>query len=306
MRIEARNDLDLRLLEAFAAVIAHGTTPAAAAHLGISQSAVWNALRSLEARLGLPLFNREGRRLVPTAEALAVHAEVAPLLGAFDGLAGRLRALRGNERRRLRIAATSAMGGAVVPPALRPLRRAMPDLEVALDLGPAAHVAQSVALGLADFGLMLGPVPRGDLAVTVLGRSNLVAILPRGNMLASRTVVGPADLQRFALIGSAPALEPLVEAAFGLQGIAYAPSLACNRMDGVCALVHAGLGVAVVDVCSAAMSRGLAVVIRRFAPVTAIPAILLTRPDRAPDALHDAFAAALAEAVEALASAGRG
>src|SRR5690606_13778470 len=115
-------------------------TPAAAAHLGISQSAVWNALRSFEAQLGFALFRREGRRLVPTPEALSVHAEVAPLLEAFDGLAGRLRALRRRGRRVLTVAATSAMGRAVVPPALHRLRRTAPELEVTLDLGPPAHV----------------------------------------------------------------------------------------------------------------------------------------------------------------------
>ncbi len=301
-----RNDLDLRLIEAFAAVIAHGTTPAAAAHLGVSQSAVWNALRSLEAQLGFPLFRREGRRLAPTPEALAVHAEVAPLLGAFDGLAGRLRDPRRRGRRGLTVAATAPMGRAVVPPALARLRRAMPGLEAVLDLGPAAHVAQSVALGLADFGLLLGPAPRGDLSVTVLGRPHLVAILPQDNMLTTRAVVGPADLVRFPLIGGGTVLAPLVEAAFGLQGIAYAPGLTCNREDGICALVHAGLGVAVVDPYSAAMSQGLAVVSRRFAPVTAIPALLLSRPDRPADALGTAFAAAIGEAVAALAPAGWG
>lgn len=308
MRIERRNDLDLRLIEAFAAVIEHGTTPAAAEVLGMSQSAVWNAVRNFEAQLDLVLFRREGRRLVVTDAGLAVYRDIRPLIGALDVLAGRLRRLRQHRRQRLDIAATSSLGRAVVPPALRRFLAGVPGIEIGLELGSADQVAQAVSLGLADLGLLLGPVPDAALAATLLGRAELVAILPQDNLLTSRAVVGPADLDRFDLIGGGPLLAPLITGAFALQGLGYAPRLICNREDGACAMVHAGLGVAVIDPYSAEMSRGLAVVTRRFAPATSVPVMALQRKTDGPggDPVLAALLAALTETIEALAPAGWG
>ncbi|TKT81043.1 LysR family transcriptional regulator [Aquamicrobium sp. LC103] len=307
MRIERRNDLDLRLIEAFAAVIERGTTTAAADHLGLSQSVVWNAIRTFEAQIGVALFRRAGRRLEPTEEGLCVYEEIRPLLGALDGLAGRLRALKKHKRRRLVLAATSAMGCAVVPIALRRFMADAPQVEINLNLDSADAVARAVELGLADLGVVQGPVSHAALKITVLGTAELVAVLPQDHLLTTRAVVGPTDLVRHTLIAGGPALTPLIRGAFSLQGVQYAPSLSCDQAVGACALVHAGLGVAVVDPYSAAMSRGLALVTRRFSPTTSLSAVALQRGGGdEEDPLASALLLVLMEAVASLAPAGWG
>ncbi|HRE22024.1 MAG TPA: LysR family transcriptional regulator, partial [Rhabdaerophilum sp.] len=65
----------LRELEVLRTLIAYGKATAAARKLGISQPAVSRAIHQLEKRTGLVLFRREGGRLVPTADALALHKE---------------------------------------------------------------------------------------------------------------------------------------------------------------------------------------------------------------------------------------
>lgn len=301
--MERQSDLDLRLIEIFAAVVEAGTTPAAAASLGMSQSAVWNALRKFEAQLGLDLFRRDGRRLVPTPEGLQVHRDIGPVLGALDGLRGRLADLGQVGPHQLTIAAMSSLGRAVVAPALQHFLEDRPEISVNLELGTSDQVMRAVEFGLADLGLVLGAVPEGPLDATLLGRPELVAIMARDNLLTSRAVVGPADLIRNPIIGGGPILGQPVQHAFALQGVAYAPQLTCNREDGICAMVHAGLGVAVVDPYSAVMSRGLAIATRRFAPVTVIPvmAVQLGR-----NALAQAFLPDLEAVIESLAPAGWG
>jgi LysR family transcriptional regulator, regulator for metE and metH len=59
-------DVDTRTLELLEAIAADGTLTAASRRLHISQPALSQRLSGLEARLGIPLFEREGRRLVPT------------------------------------------------------------------------------------------------------------------------------------------------------------------------------------------------------------------------------------------------
>lgn len=64
-------------LAAFEALCRLGSTLAAAAEMGVTQGAVSKLVAGLEARLGVPLFRREGRHLVP----LPAAAEVAVDLG---------------------------------------------------------------------------------------------------------------------------------------------------------------------------------------------------------------------------------
>ncbi len=72
-------------LTAFEAVCRLGSTQGAAAEMGVTQGAVSKLVAGLEARLGVPLFRREGRHLVP----LEVAAEVAGEVGAALDRIGR-------------------------------------------------------------------------------------------------------------------------------------------------------------------------------------------------------------------------
>lgn len=67
----------LSLLTAFEAVVRHGSVTDAAAELSLTQSTVSRLVAQLEAQLGVALFTRARRRLIPTEAARAYAAEVA-------------------------------------------------------------------------------------------------------------------------------------------------------------------------------------------------------------------------------------
>ncbi|NPC98283.1 LysR family transcriptional regulator [Nocardioides sp. zg-DK7169] len=71
--------LSLHQLTCFLATYEHGSLTAAAEHLGYAQPSVSEQIRSLERTLGVELFRRVGRGVVPTdaAESLRPHAEQA-------------------------------------------------------------------------------------------------------------------------------------------------------------------------------------------------------------------------------------
>ena len=82
----------LSLLSAFEAVCRTGSTLAAAHDLDLSQGAVSRLVQSLEQQLGVTLFLREQRRLVPTDAALAYSRDVVKALDLITRGAMRLRA----------------------------------------------------------------------------------------------------------------------------------------------------------------------------------------------------------------------
>ena len=72
--------MTLRQLEILRALIRHRTTVAAAQDLALSQPAISNALKTMEAQAGFALFSRVNNRLFPTAEALALHEDSETLM----------------------------------------------------------------------------------------------------------------------------------------------------------------------------------------------------------------------------------
>lgn len=81
------SDLDARLLQLFVAVMETGSITAAAARLGVTQSAVSHLLDKLRAILGDPLFVKHGRGIAPTAHAQALLAPARELLRQLQRLA---------------------------------------------------------------------------------------------------------------------------------------------------------------------------------------------------------------------------
>lgn len=85
----------LSLLQAFESVCRTGSTLAAARDLDLTQGAVSRLIQNLEAQLGVPLFLRQGRRLVPTEAALAYARDVVKALDLLSRGSMRVRSNAG-------------------------------------------------------------------------------------------------------------------------------------------------------------------------------------------------------------------
>jgi DNA-binding transcriptional LysR family regulator len=85
----------ISLLTAFEAVIRTGSTLAAARDLDLTQGAVSRLIQNLEAQLGVTLFLRDRRRLVPTDHALAYARDVGKALDLISRGSMRVRSNTG-------------------------------------------------------------------------------------------------------------------------------------------------------------------------------------------------------------------
>src|SRR6188474_3015056 len=92
------NSLNLELLRTFLAVLDAGGMRRAAAALHLTQPAISARIRELEERFEAPLFERVGRRLVPTEAGRLVAAEAPALLAASEALLRRTQELAASGR----------------------------------------------------------------------------------------------------------------------------------------------------------------------------------------------------------------
>ena len=124
--------LDWTLTRSFLAVADSGSLSAAARRLGLSQPTLGRHIAEMEAALGLSLFTRQPRGLMPTeaAEALLPHARAMAESAARLALAaaGRDAALTGS----VRLTASRIVAHHLLPPVLAELRLAEPGIEIDL------------------------------------------------------------------------------------------------------------------------------------------------------------------------------
>src|ERR1051325_4396964 len=108
--------MDIRLLEAFRAVLEQGSVTQAAAVLGVTQPAVSAQLTRLESELGFALFERSGKRLRPTSEAIAFRGEVDRTLDHMEELDRAVAEIRVGLVGSVTVAAHPMAGLTLLPP----------------------------------------------------------------------------------------------------------------------------------------------------------------------------------------------
>jgi len=142
--------MNLRQLEILRAVIRHRTTVAAADELALSQPAISNALKAMEAQAGFALFERVNNRLFPTTEAMALYKESDAIFALHAKLENRVRDLRENRTGHLSIVATPPLAYSIIPPALssflrrRQLGARLSGPSLPLDIGYAETVPAGI------------------------------------------------------------------------------------------------------------------------------------------------------------------
>ncbi|MBT2746312.1 MULTISPECIES: LysR family transcriptional regulator [unclassified Lysobacter] len=105
-------------LEAFEAILQHGSFTAAARQLQVTPGAITRRLNTLEARLGAKLLNRSTRRLSLTESGRHYYAEVAPALAQILAAGERVHDLSAQPRGELRVSVPMNFGRLYVIPHL--------------------------------------------------------------------------------------------------------------------------------------------------------------------------------------------
>ncbi|WP_085696025.1 LysR family transcriptional regulator [Pseudomonas sp. B26(2017)] len=185
--------MTLTQLEIFSMVAELRGFTLAAHRLGVSQSAVSHALKSLEQELGVELLRRHQSQveLSDIGEQLLLRARA--MLGLANTLRQEAADARGMKRGTLRIGSfgpTSSIK--LLPKILQRYREAHPGIEVHIDEGPDRQVIQWLEERRIDIGFVVLPEERFDTFALI--EDQMVALLPLGHPLAARESVSLKDL----------------------------------------------------------------------------------------------------------------
>lgn len=120
----------IETLRALDRAATHGSYSAAADELGLTHGAISHRIRELEERLGITLFRRAGRGMVPTREAVTLLAHVRQALAILDRAFPNHRRADGSER--LVISIHPALATRWLLPRLGSFTQIMPDVAVTI------------------------------------------------------------------------------------------------------------------------------------------------------------------------------
>lgn len=185
-------------LDAVLSIARRGSFRAAALELGMSTTALSNAVAKLEQRLGIRLFNRTTRSVSLTDAGKTFVERVGPALTDIHDAMQAAQSLQETPSGTLRINAFASAAREVMAPLILPFLRCYP--QVHIDLVTEGRLVDIVADGF-DMGLRPADlVPSDMIAVSIgLARSNAVVASPDFVRMHGTPIV-PADLYRFRCI----------------------------------------------------------------------------------------------------------
>jgi DNA-binding transcriptional LysR family regulator len=282
--------MDIRLLEAFRAVIETGSVTHAAAALGVTQPAVSAQIARLESVLGFSLFERSGNRLRPTSEAIAFRAEVDRTLGRIDDLAYAAALLREGQSGSLAIASHPMAGVTLLPPVVAAFIRERPHVRVQLITRHSDVVRNMFPSRMHDIGICELPIDPSGLNVTRY-RMQCVAILPKRHALCAHDVITPELMSGVPFIGMSRewSVYHVVATVFAEAGARLNVVANSELFAMICSLVAHGAGVSIVDPASAAQFGGTRLEVRPFQPTVSYEIAVFHAAERGLSRIGQAF-----------------
>lgn len=241
--------MELRQLEAFAAVMSTGSVTAAGRLLGRSQPAISRLLQELEDEIGYPLFKRSGPRVTPTDQGFLLYEDVERALTSLREIRSRAKDIARDAGRPLRVAATSALAVGLIPDAVRRVEaQTGPGSMQILGMTPE-RVVHAVLTGAVQLGATSLPLEHRGLDVHWIGQAPCAAALPADDPAAAQPVVALSDLAKRRLITMANPyrLRHRLDQALARAGDTFADLIETNSSTYALGAVRAGLGAAVLE-----------------------------------------------------------
>lgn len=189
---------DWALVPSFLAVLEAGSLLGAAKRLGMHQPTLSRHVAELEAQLGVPLFERTGRGVTPTAAALGI-AEAARAMDDGAGLLARALARQQQATQgTVRLSTSMVAASWLLPKVLAEFQAQEPGIAIEL---VASNALSNLLRREADIAVRMVRPAQTSLIARKLGDVPIVAAAHRSYLAQHGAPKTPADLAQHRLIG---------------------------------------------------------------------------------------------------------
>jgi LysR family transcriptional regulator for metE and metH len=222
-----------------------GGVTRASKRLFLTQSAVSHQLLDLERRLGMPLFHRAGKRMVPTAAGQRVLESARNTLDSLRQLEEELRRLALGQEAVIRLSTECYTVYHWLPPLLTEYQRRFPHVDVQIVAEATHRPVPALLEGRIDLGIVHKESEDERLSYVKLFRDELLLIMRSDHRLARKRFIEPEDLRAEHLIVYGVPLRELTFFQEVLVPAGVQPRKTSHIMltEAIIELVRAGMGV---------------------------------------------------------------
>ncbi|MGK9175175.1 LysR family transcriptional regulator [Yokenella regensburgei] len=283
--------VNLRHIEIFHAVMTAGNLTEAAQLLHTSQPTVSRELARFEKVLGLTLFERTRGRLHPTVQGLRLFEEVQRSWYGLDRIVSAAESLREFRQGELSIACLPVFSQSFLPLLLQPFLARYPDVSLNIVPQESPLLEEWLSAQRHDLGITETISSPAGTERTPLLTFNEVCVLPQHHRLAHKAVLTPEDFhaENYISLSRTDSYRQLLDALFSEHQVKRRMVLETHSAASVCAMVRAGVGIAVVNPLTALDYAASGVVVRRFSVDVPFTVSLIRPLHRPASALVEAF-----------------
>lgn len=295
-------DISLRHIEVFRAIMQAGSVTGAARLLFTSQPTVSRELARLETLSGLRLFDREGGRLLPTAQALLLLEEVERAYVGLERINSVAQSIRRFEHGQLSLSCLPLFSQTLLPPVCKQFHAQHPGIGLSITAQESPLLEEALSAQRHDLGLTESEhLPRGTQG-ELLFCADMVCILADDHPLLARPRLALADFrgQDFINLSGLDIYRQTLDEHFRQAGVDRRIVVETTNAASVCAMVRQRLGVAIINPLSAMEEAGRGLAIRPLQ--LSVPyRVMLIRPDYRPSSSFvEGFSEALRTQAKAL------
>jgi DNA-binding transcriptional LysR family regulator len=195
--------ISMRELRLLLAVARSGSILKAAHAIGLTQPAISKAIADLEETLGVALFDRHHRGVVPTPHGRILVRHALAMFAAMRQAVEELDVLSGASGGEVCLGGTPAMCGGLLAHAVCAMTARRPGIGYAVVELETERLVAEVRAHTIDIGLGRAPLKQAgdDIGFEPLFEDRLFVVAAAGHPLAGRRTVSPAELaaQRWLL-----------------------------------------------------------------------------------------------------------
>ncbi len=215
----------------------------------VTQSALSGAIQDLESLLGVSLFERTKRKVLPTPVGLQLAERARKILNDVDALVELARAQGDPFTQPVRLGVIPTIGPFLLPAMPQLLRQDFPDLKLVLREDQTARLLEQLTAGELDLLILAFPYPLPDgLEVETFMDDPFWVACPRGHPLSGTRPVEAARVPReeLLLLEDGHCLRDHALAACRLEGEARSAAIQGTSLYTLLQMVANGLGITLV------------------------------------------------------------
>ncbi len=239
--------IELRQLEYFLAVSKELHFTKAAEKLNISQPSLSQQIRALEHEVGMPLFDRIGKKisLTEAGRILLLHSKT--IFHEIEQARSAIQDLNGLQQGSLTIGSLLTVVNYLLPPAILNFNNLYPNIELSVLGLRTGDIREKLLQNELDIGITFLPVQDKEIISAPLYESELIIVVPTGHQLAEHNHVSIAELQNYPLILLPKNffLTELITSHCQKFNFKPKPILEISTMESLIQMVSKGMGITV-------------------------------------------------------------